>query len=67
VTAGQWAQQLAFDLFGLALVVGLVASLIATLTRCQARLNPVQVLLFGAICFWRSASSSWCARKNYGI
>jgi 4-amino-4-deoxy-L-arabinose transferase-like glycosyltransferase len=47
VTAGQWAQQLTFDLFGLALVVGLVASLIATIARRPARLTPVQVLLWG--------------------
>jgi 4-amino-4-deoxy-L-arabinose transferase-like glycosyltransferase len=47
VTAGQWAQQLAFDLFGLALVAGLVASLIASIVRRPARLTSVQVLLWG--------------------
>lgn len=47
VTGGQWAQQLTFDLFGLALIAGLVASLIATAARRPLRLTPVQVLLWG--------------------
>jgi len=47
VTAGQWTQQLAYDLFGLALVAALVGSLVATAVRRPARLTPVQVLLWG--------------------
>jgi hypothetical protein len=47
VTGGQWAQQLTFDLFGLALIAGLVVSLIATAARHPLRLTPVQVLLWG--------------------
>jgi hypothetical protein len=47
VTAGQWAQQLTFDLLGLALVAGLVASLVATAVRRPSRLTPTQVLLWG--------------------
>ena len=62
VTVGRWAQQLALDLFGLALVARLAASLIATLTRRQPRLNPVQVLLCGYLLLaFGSAAGSWCA------
>jgi 4-amino-4-deoxy-L-arabinose transferase-like glycosyltransferase len=47
VTIGGWAQQLLFDLLGLPLLVGLVASAIAVVGRQRLRLDPVQVLLWG--------------------
>ncbi len=47
IGAGQWAQQITFDLLGAALVVGLVVSLIAAMAQRKARLSPVQFLLWG--------------------
>ena len=47
VGARQWVQQLAFDLFGGALVIGLAISLVATLCQRKGRPSPAQVLLWG--------------------
>ena len=47
VGAGQWVQQLAFDLLGVALVISLAISLVVTLRQRKGRPNPAQVLLWG--------------------
>jgi 4-amino-4-deoxy-L-arabinose transferase-like glycosyltransferase len=47
VGMGQWVQQLAFDLLGVALVISLAISLVVTLRERKGRPNPTQVLLWG--------------------
>ncbi len=44
---GQWAQQVAFDLLGAAMAVGLLISLMATLVDIQRRLSLEKALLWG--------------------
>jgi 4-amino-4-deoxy-L-arabinose transferase-like glycosyltransferase len=43
----QWGQQLAFDLLGGALVIGLAVSLVVALRQRKGRPSPAQVLLWG--------------------
>ena len=47
VGMGQWVQQLAFDLLGVALVIGLAISLVVALRQRKGRPSPAQVLLWG--------------------
>jgi 4-amino-4-deoxy-L-arabinose transferase-like glycosyltransferase len=47
VGARQWVQQLAFDLFGGALVIGLAISLVVVLRQRKGRPSPAQILLWG--------------------
>ena len=47
VGTGQWVQQLAFDLLGVAFVIGLAISLVVALRQRKGRPSPAQVLLWG--------------------
>ena len=47
VGMGHWVQQLAFDLLGVAFVIGLTISLVVTLRQRKGRPSPTQILLWG--------------------
>ena len=47
VGTGQWVQQLAFDLLGVAFVMSLAISLVVSLRQLRGRPSPTQVLLWG--------------------